>query len=212
MRWFSLGLTALLFLTACSSVRVFPQPVADESFLLDVDLVRQTDELRVRMRLRDISVRPAPVESNICSFWVELENRSELMLPVSPKDFVLIAGDGQLFQSIEPEILLAQTKISAPYLIPYPYIGYYYLQDAYRAEARDQFVSQQAYFGSRRGEHIVLDGLTAQDVFPETRIAAAIYFPAELRTMKSFKIRYQVQGLPGEQSFPLDFAFSVEKN
>ncbi len=208
----SFGLILLILLSACSSIKVIPQPLANSTLQADNSLVQQKNSVQVNLQLRDMSLRPAPVEINVCSFWVEIENQRNVKLPVAPDDFVLIAADGQLYQAMDPEELLAQTKISAPYLIPYPYVGFYYLQDAYRGYAINQMQGQAPYFSSRRPEQITLDGLAAQALLPKTKTAAAIYFPAELRTMKSFKILYQVQALTGQESFPLEFAFSVEKN
>ncbi len=203
----------LVLLSACSSTLVVPQLQSGSGTLLpDQAILQQQDQVRASLKLRDIQVRPAPIETNVCSFWVEVENLREVKLPLSHTDFVLLTDDGRQIASYDPEELTALAAVAVPQLIPYPYVGYYYLQDAQRGSARNSQLSEANYYSSRRPEQILHERLMEQAVLPKATLAGAIYFPVDLRALQKFEIRYQVQGLPGQRSFPLSYFFSVEKN
>ncbi len=203
----------LMLLCSCAGVIVTPDPrpgIQVDAANTEAQLTREGVSLKVR--LAEASVRPSPVEKNICSFWVEIENQRGVLLPVSFTDFQLIADDGTLFQAENPEDLVALLKPQIPLLIPYPYVGYYYLNDSVRGQWDDAFRSELSFSSSRRPELIHSDALPEQTLQPQTKASGMIYFPAELWSMQGFEIRYQVGALAGQKSFPVSIPFSVEKN
>lgn len=206
-------LLLLVSLPGCAGVKVLPVP--DAGSRIDVEnqsLVKQRNGVEVAVRLQDLTVRPGPVEKNICSFQIEIANQREVVLPLAHNDFYLIDDQGQQYAAYNPEELIELVKTDLPYLIPYPYVGYYYLNDAVSAQVDNQMRSERSYFPSRRPEFIKLDALPDGKVLPKTKVSGAVYFAAELRTMTGFELRYQAGAVPGQKSFPLSFRFSVEKD
>ncbi len=205
----------LLFflLSACATLKIVPQ--AQTGSQVDQEslaVTREIDNISVTVRLADVSVRPAPIEQNYCSFWIEINNQRSSLLPISFKDFTLVDAEGYQYAAHEPAGLVALLKPEVPYLVPFPYVGYYYLGDAERGSAADQFRSKSSFATSRRPELIELEALPEDQLLPHSKVAGKIYFSAELRTMRSFNIHYQVGALPGQKTFPFNFSFSVEKN
>jgi hypothetical protein len=96
-------------------------------------------------------------------------------------------------------------------LLPYPYVGYYYLTDSLKGQADNRFSSEGAYYSSRRPEYIQQDALPAAQVLPAATVAGAIYFPVELRQKKSFQLIYQIGALPSQESFQISLPFTVVK-
>jgi hypothetical protein len=202
-----------ILLCACTSTHIVPQLRDGAGRLIGEQVIlQQRDQVRARLQLHELAVRPAPLGTNVSSFWVEIENLRDVKLPVSPADFVLITDEGRQVASYDPDELLELTKPAVPYLVPYPYLGYYYLQDAERGFARNSQLSDASFYSSRRPEQIHQNALKAQAVYPSATLVGAIYFPVELRALQTFEIRYQVQALAGQKSFPLSYFFSVEKN
>ena len=204
-------LILFVFLAGCATVKIVPQTQTGAQ--VDVDslaITRQQDKVRVTVRVADVSVRPAPLEKNFCSFWIEITNQRTVLLPLSFSDFILIDADGQQYAAQAADELVALLKPEIPYLIPYPYVGYYYLADQARGRSADQFRSEASYATSRRPEQIELEALPEADVLPQSKVTGKVYFPAELRTMRSFIIRYQSGALMSQKASPLNFSFSVE--
>lgn len=206
-------LSLFFLLSACAEVRFIPQPQMGAAVDLNsLAVSQQQDSMTVSVRVGDARVRPTPGEKNYCSFWIEVSNQRNLLLSLSYADFTLRDAAGHQFPAQAPDQLVALLTAETPYLVPYPYVGYYYLGDAERARAADQFRSEASYATSRRPEYIKIDALPEGDVLPRSKVAGMIYFPADLRPMGSFEVIYQAAAPLAPQPLPLRFRFSVEKN
>ncbi|NOY13787.1 MAG: hypothetical protein GXP51_08965 [Deltaproteobacteria bacterium] len=206
------ALLLMFLLTACSSVVISPQPRPGSQIdATGRQVSRTTHGVKLTVKIYDVSVRPSPVEQNYCSFWVTVTNLRDVLLPLKISDFQLIDDQGRQYPAADPDKLSELLTINEPYLIPYPYVGFYYLQDSVLAGADNQFKSESSFYSFRRPESLKLDALPETEVLPAATVAGAIYFPAELRTMRSFSLRYQTGALPGQKSFQISLPFTVEK-
>lgn len=206
------ALLVLLLLTACSSVVISPKPQAEHQIDNDGQRIGQTVKgVHLTATVREASIRPAPIEQNYCSFWVELTNQRNVLLPLSISDFLLIDTQGHQYKAADPDELLERLTLDAPYLIPYPYVGFYYLQDSFRSRVDNLFTSESRYFASRSPDFIKTDALPIADILPSSTVVGTLYFPAELRNMEGFQLRYQIGHLPGQKSFQISLPFTVEK-
>ena len=209
-RYFNILL--FLLMSACSSTIIAPQP--QPGAMIDQEGMRigQTAKgVHVSAKLAEATVRPSPAQQNYASFWIEVNNQRNVMLPVAHSDFMLIDDQGRQYQTADPQTLVEMLTDAVPYLIPYPYVGFYYLEDRVRAEVDTQFASESHYFASRRPEYLATDALPDGDIAPATSVAGTIYFPVELRTMNGFHLRYHVGALPGQKSVTVSLPFVVEK-
>ncbi len=199
-------------LTACSSVIIVPQPQPGSHIDKDGERIVQAGKgVQLAVKVHETSVRPSPTGQNFSSFWVEVTNQRNVLLPLSFKDFILIDDQGRQYQPADPAELVETLTDTASYLIPYPYVGYYYLQDSVRGQSDTQFRTEGSYYSSRRPEYIESESLPVTDVHPSATVAGAIYFPAELRTMEGFRLEYQTGVLPGQKSFQMSLPFTVRK-
>ena len=213
MKYLVLLLVLFSGLCGCSGVKIIPQQEGVRSTGdRAAPLVRQQGGVSVIVSLGDVSVRPALPQQNYCSFRVEINNQRTDPLPVSFADITLVDSAGQRYDARNPVELTALLLPNIPLLLPYPYIGYYYLGDRKRDHAWDQFHSDAAYSTSRRPEYIQLEALPEGPLLPGTSVAGMVYFAAELRSMQSFEIIYRSAGSLVPQNASLRFPFSVEKN
>ncbi|HEY5673153.1 MAG TPA: hypothetical protein VIR78_05575 [Malonomonas sp.] len=213
MRTFLALLLLCCLLPACAQVNIVPQIQSGSQIDIDSRSInRQQEDISVTVRMADAHVRPSPVEQNYASFWIEVDNQGNTALPLSLQDFTLLDADGHHYAAQSPDELVTLLKPETSYLIPYPYVGYYYLGDSERAKVSDQFRSEASYAGSRRPEYIKLDALPEGEVPPHAKVTGMIYFSAELTRMRSFDVRYQSAPRSGQATLPFNFSFSVEKN
>ena len=199
-------------LTACSSIVIAPQPQSGSQIDMDGGRIVQAGKgVQLAIKVHEASVRPSPTDQSYSSFWVEVTNQRNVLLPLSFNDFTLIDDQGRQYQPVDPAELVETLTDTASYLIPYPYVGYYYLQDSVHSQSDTQFRSEGSYYSSRRPEYIESESLPVTDVHPSATVAGAIYFPAELRTMEGFRLEYQTGILPGQKSFQMSLPFRVRK-
>jgi len=207
-----LSLVLFFLLSACSSTLILPEPQPGSQ----IDMAGQRSSqgikgIRLAVRLHEAVVRPSPAEQNYASFWVEVYNQRNVLLPLSASDFILLDDQGQQYLTVAANELVEHLSDVAPYLIPYPYVGYYYLEDSLRSAADTRLRGEADYFASRRPRYLKTEALPEAEVLPNATLAGAIYFPVELRQMSRFHLHYQSGALPGQKSYSLSFPFRVEK-
>ena len=207
-----LSLVLLFLLSACSNTLILPQPQSGSQIDMQGQRVSQTIKgIRLSVRLHETTVRPSPAEQNYASFWVEVSNQRNVLLPLSARDFVLLDDQDRQYLTVAADDLVEHLSDVAPYLIPYPYVGFYYLEDSLRSSVDTRFRGEAAYFASRRPQYLKTEALPEAEVLPNATLAGAVYFPVELRQMRGFQLRYQSGFLPGQKSYSLTFPFRVEK-
>lgn len=207
-----LYLILLLFVPACTATVIVPKAQPGSQIDMGGERLSKTEKgVQLSVRLHEVTVRPSPADQNYTSFWVEVANQRNVQLPLKNTDFLLIDDQGRQYSSVDPAELVERLTDAAPYLVPYPYVGFYYLEDSTRAQLDTRFSSESSYFSSRRPEYIASDALPEVSILPASNVSGAIYFAAELRTMNSFRLTYQVGSLPGQKTFQMTFPFAVEK-
>lgn len=203
----------LVFLFSCTAPAIVPAPHGNSVFDPHTQLLsEQHDHLRFSAKLQDVSIRPGFVDDNVCSFWVEIQNDSEQSLAVSLKDLHLISSGGDQFAAQDPAQIAALLSDQDSYLMPYPFVGYYYLSSAAAARFEDQYHRGPLEFASRRSDTLLLNALPQGPISPGAKVSGLVYFAAELRNFHAFELRYHPHTDSGEESFSFSLPFSVEPN
>ncbi len=141
--------TFLLFflLSACSTITINPQAQSGSQIDMNGQRILHAEKgVQLAAKVHDVSVRPSPAEQNYASFWVEVTNKRNVLLPLKFSDFVLLDDQGRQYQATDPAELVDLLTVDASYLLPYPYVGYYYLLDSLRGQADNRFNSESAYY------------------------------------------------------------------
>lgn len=202
----------LLFLSGCAGISVVPDPDNTGQINAQDMSIRQTDnELTLTARVQDLEVRPYQMRQNICSFYVEIRNDRQQSVSFNADRFLLTDEQGNQYRPIIPEKITKMVAELDPYLIPYPYLGYYYESDAESAKLENQFNSQVTYFPTKDARAITAEALPEGNIVSGHQISGLIYFLADLRTMKSFVLQGSAILAKGIKSTDFNFAFSVIK-
>jgi hypothetical protein len=209
LRW-PLLLCALAGTLACSP-KIMPVPTA--TALLnpaDQSLTETRDGVAVSVRIDQQSVQPYQLTDNLTSFQITIDNRSAQQVTFPHDAFLLRAGDGQQYRSITPERVREIVSKDTVYLIPHPYVGYYYLQDQERFGFENTMTSSLPYYAEYHPQEIFTRALPVGAVLPQAKVAGVIYFVADLSRMPGFELQLfadaQMQGSPLYR-----FPFAVEK-
>ncbi|GAB4180176.1 MAG: lipoprotein [Geothermobacteraceae bacterium] len=204
------GALLTLLLTGCG-VTIRPQAGGGYTANPDNSLTAQKDGLVVTAGVQDLEVAPYRMVDNITSFRVVIDNRTGRELKIPLESFVLIDDQGQQFRPIRPEKIREIVKKDSNYLIPYPYVGYYYLEDREKTAQYDTFQSSRPYYTQNYPQDIFTQALPEDAILPEAKIAGLVYFIVDLYGKKSFELRlYLPEGQAGGQP-DFRFPFIVEK-
>jgi len=205
-----LAVSILLFCSACS-VNVAPIATPTGTINLeDKSLTETRDGVAFTVKLDELSVGAYPLVDNITSFHVTIDNSTENQVSFPSPAFLLKDGSDRQYRSITPERVREIVSKDTVYLIPYPYVGYYYLDDQARASYNDTFSSSLPFYAEYHPQDIFTRALTEEPILKGSKVAGLVYFIADLeRSNYAEVLVFPNQEASGE---PLaKFPFSIEK-
>ncbi|GEM_PF-898150 len=204
-------LSFALFL--CSSCSVKVAPVATPTGTINPDeksITEIRDGVAFTVKLDQLSVAPYQLVDNITSFHITIDNRTDKQVSFPSQAFLLKDGSNRQYRSITPERVREIVSKDTVYLIPYPYVGYYYLDDQARVTQSDTFSSSLPFYAEYHPQDIFTRALTEEPVLKRSIAAGVVYFIADLeRTDSAELLVFPDTKTSGD---PLaTFSFAIEK-
>lgn len=201
---------SLLFLTACSATVV---PVNSPTGTIDLEeksITESREGVSFTVKLDALSLSPYEMVDNITSFYVSIHNQTDKEVSFPSQAFLLKDGNDRQYRSITPERVREIVSKDTVYLIPYPYVGYYYLEDQAKVSNNDTFSSSLPFYAEYHPQDIFTQALTDQPILGGSKVSGLIYFIANLeRTSSAELLVFPNEVASGE---PLaNFKFSIEK-
>lgn len=207
LRTVSLLLSTLWLCAACGTVGVVPTPTA--TALLDPTgtmLTEVHEDVAVTVRVDALSVQPDPVNENVAALHLVIDNRSSRPIAIARDAFVLKGLAGTQFPLLTPQRVLELVSRETAYLIPYPYVGYYYLEDQERYFADNRLTSSLPYYAEYHPQEILGRALPESPVLPGGRLSGVLYFLADLTAEGGAELLiFQDAGLQGSPRFRFPF-------
>lgn len=200
-----------LLLLGCSAVQLVPQPGPSTRLATDgQSLVAEKGNLTVSARMQDLQVQSHRMVDNLASFQVTIDNGTATEVNIPLDSFVLIDDEGRQYNAIAPKEVRDIVQRDSAYLVPYPYVGYYYLQDNELAGSQNSMNSSLPYYDQNHPQDIFTQSLPQEAIIPGAKISGLVYFVADLAGMKSVDLRLYRPGSSRSQPADFSFAFSVE--
>ncbi len=211
MNRLALALVTLILLSGCG-VKVVPQPTATAVLDPATKALSWTNQgITMAVRLDDQDVARTQMIDRVASFAVAVDNQTgkELNLPLSA--FALVDDRGNQVRPVTPEELQRIVGRESFYLIPYPYFGYYYLEDREKIRSFNTGTSPLPYFPETHPQAILTEALPVNAILPGAKVSGLVYFLIDFTGKQWVEFRAY---LPGSRNAPLpdfSFPFSVEK-
>lgn len=208
---FFLVVLATTLCSACSPVLV--SPIATPTGKInptDQSITETRGGVAFTVKLDALSVSTQPTIDSIAAFHVTVANQTGETISFSPQAFVLRDGDGRQYRSVTPEAVREIVSRDTVYLIPYPYVGYYYLEDQLRMSQADSMSSELPYYAQYHPQDLFTRALPEGPIIGQSKVSGVVYFIVELEeTTRVDLLLFADDSLAGE---PLViFPFIVEK-
>ena len=204
---------AVIGLLICSACSVKVAPIASETGTVnyeDQSITEVRDGIAFTVKLDSLSYAPYLIVDNITSFKVRIENRNEEPALFPSKAFVIKDGSGRQYHSISPERVREIVSKDTVYLIPYPYVGYYYLEDQAKMAHLDTFTSSMPFFAEYRPQEIFTNALPEEPIMANSKIAGLVYFVADLEATNFADLLVFTDGKTSGEPLA-KFSFAIEK-
>jgi hypothetical protein len=199
-------------LSGCGGFKVVPQPV--ESGIID------TKENSVKVSKQQVSVTAGyePIElysqnltGYVAAFRISVENGTENELVIEPDSFVLLDEQNRQYIALMPAKVKEILTKDSYYLIPYPYVGFYYLEDYEKSSFVSKQSSSMPYYYEVHPEELFAKAFSLGTIIPNASVNGLVYFKIDPAEHKQLKLLIYKKGTP--KTAPADFMipFAIQK-
>lgn len=195
-----------MFLSGCSSVNVVPEQVAGG--IVNVEDNSQTiksNGLEITARVDEMAINSYNLEGTVTAFKIAIKNVTDSEVAFGDDSYLLVDESGLQYSLLTPENVRAMLKKDSYYLVPYPYVGYYYLEDYEKTNAYNRFNSALPYYYDLYPQDLFTKALQAATVIPGMKIEGMVYFKVDPSVHSSLKLLVYRKG--SSKSSPPDFSF-----
>ena len=207
MKTINIALLLLVtLLSACSTVKVIPEQVSSGAInLKDNSQTITRDSLVITIAPADTDMVNYNIEGMVASFNVEIRNNGGSEVTFDNESFVLIDSDRRQYYPLTAEKIRQMMAKDTYYLLPYPYVGFYYLEDYELAQFKNSTSTNLPYYFELRPQELYTKALPTEPVIPKAGIKGLVYFHADIHSLTSFSINVYRKG--ASKSAPPDFIF-----
>ena len=190
--------------TGCSGVKIVPEQVNNGRInAADNSQTVSSNGIEISVRADETGINAYNLESTVTSFMVSIKNNSEAEIAYAEDSYVMVDDKGLQYSLLTPDKIRDMLKKDSYYLMPYPYVGFYYLEDYQKTNFYNRSNSSLPYYYELYPQDIFTKSLPMSVVIPGMRTEGLIYFkidPSNHQTLKLFVYRKGAS-----KSLPPDF-------
>lgn len=190
--------------TGCSSVKIVPEQVNNGRINpADNSQTVIGNGVEITVRADETGINAYNLETVVTSFMVSIKNNSEAEVAFAEDSFVMVDDKGLQYSLLTPDKIRDMLKKDSYYLMPYPYVGFYYLEDYQKTNFYNRSNSSLPYYYELYPQDIYTKSLPMSAVIPGMKIEGLTYFKIEPSNHQSIKLLVYRKG--ASKSSPPDF-------
>jgi len=211
-----LNAAALVLLLAvmfgCASVKVVPEMVEHGSInAADNSLSIDRNNVSVKVSVDEVGINAYNLENTVASFRVTVKNSSAQEVAFSADSFVLVDDRGMQYSVLTPEKMRDLLKKDSYYLMPYPYVGFYYLEDFQKTTFYNRFNSSLPYYYEMYPQDLFTKSLPMSTIIPGMSIEGLLYFKIDMTAHQAVKLYVYRKGASKSAQPEYVFPFKIVK-
>ncbi len=200
-----MSLVAML-LAGCSTVALVPeQTVNGRINAADKSQTIVSNGIEATARVDETGINSYNLEGTVTAFFLSIKNATDREISFGDDSYLLVDEGGMQYSLLTPEHIRAMLKKDSYYLVPYPYVGFYYLEDYEKTNAFNRVSSALPYYYDLYPQDIFTKALPATTVIPGMKIEGLTYFNIDPAVHKSVTLLVFRKG--ASKSSPPDFSF-----
>lgn len=202
----------LMLMTACSTLKIVP--LAIDNATID------TKENSLKVASAGVSVTAAhePIElysqnlvGYVTAFRVTVGNDTEGEVAVEQDSFILLDEQNHQYFSLMPAKVKEILSKDSYYLIPYPYVGFYYLEDYEKSNFINRQSSNLPYYYEVHPQEIFSKAFPLGQILPNAKVTGLVYFNIDPAQHTKLKLYFYKKGTPKTAPPDTVLPFSVQK-
>lgn len=201
-----------LLLAACSSVKVIPELAANGRInTAENSQTIVSNGVEVTARVDETGINSYNMDDTVTALHLMIRNSSENEVTFGDDSFLLVDESGLQYSLLTPENVRAMLKKDSYYLVPFPYVGFYYLEDFEKSNANNRFNSSLPYYYDLYPQDIFSKALQGTAIIPGMKIEGLTYFKIDPATHQHIKLLVYRKGASKTSSPDFTFPFKIVK-
>lgn len=193
-------------LAGCSSVKLVPELAVNGSInSADNSQTIISNGVAVTARVDETGINSYNLSETVTSLHLIIKNSTDNEISFNDDSYLLVDESGFQYSLLTPENVRAMLKKDSYYLVPYPYVGFYYQEDFEKSNANSHFNSALPYYYDLYPQDIYSKALQATSVIPGMKVEGLTYFKIDPAAHKQVKLLVFRKG--ASKSSPPDFSF-----
>lgn len=193
-----------ILVTGCSSVKIMPELVTNGRINpADNSQTVGSKGIEITVRADEAGINAYNLETPVTSFMVSIKNSSDAEVAFSEDSFILVDDKDLQYSLLTPDKIRDMLKKDSYYLMPYPYVGFYYLEDYQKTNFYNRSNSSLPYYYELYPQDIYTKSLPLSVVIPGMKIEGLTYFKIDPYNHQSVKLLVYRKG--ASKSLPPDF-------
>ena len=197
---------SILISSGCSSIKVIPEPV--ENGIINAADNSQTiskNGIQIKANVSDSAINAYNLEGTVTALQLTIANTSSNEVAFSDDSFVLVDDRGLQYALLTPERVRELIKKDSYYLMPYPYVGFYYLEDFQKTSFYNRFNSSLPYYYELYPQDLFTKSLPLTAIIPGMKVEGLVYFKIDPAAHQQIKLYIYRKGV--SKSAPPEFIF-----
>lgn len=205
----------LLLVVLCASgctLKVIPQPVP-QGVIDPTDNSQMITKggISIRVANADPQIVSYNLEGTVSAFSVSIDNKTDREISFDANSFLLLDDQGRQYEQLTPEKVKEYVTKDSYYLLPYPYVGFYYLEDYEKTAYYSATNSQLPYYFEVYPQDIFTKALDARSIIPGAKAVGLVYFRVDLPGIKEVKFLVYKKGTARSSTADFSFPFIIKK-
>ncbi len=207
---FLLMFIGLALLPACA-LKVIPQPI-EAGIINAADNSQRVSKggIAITARVADTELSSYNLEGTVTAFAVQIDNQTSSEVSFENDSFLLLDDQARQYFPLTPEKVKEMLDKDSYYLIPYPYVGFYYLEDYEKSSFYNTYNSQLPYFYEVYPQDIYSKALQSGSIIPKAKVVGLVYFKIDLNGKKVIKLLVYKKGTAKSALPDFVFPFKIE--
>lgn len=205
-------LSLSFLVSSCSTVKLVPEQAPNGHIdIVDNSQTISNKGAEVSVRVDEAGINSYNLDSFITAFKITIKNISESEIAFSEDSFVLVDENNLQHSLLTPEKVRDMLKKDSYYLMPYPYVGFYYLEDYQKTNFYNRSNSSLPYYYELYPQDIFTKALPMTSVIPGMKIEGLTYFKFDPANYKVVKLLIFVKGASKSSHPDFLFPFKISK-
>lgn len=195
-----------IILSGCSAVKVLPEQSANGRVnSVENSQTITSRDLEVAARVDETGINSYNLAETVTAFHLTIRNISDGEISFSDDSYLLVDESGLQYSILTPENVRAMLQKDSYYLVPYPYVGFYYLEDFEKTSSYNKFSSNMPYYYDLYPQDLFTKALPTTAVIPGMKVEGLVYFKIDPAAHQHLNLLVFRKG--ASKSSPPEFSF-----